>query len=445
MIQTIQELFAMLLSSVRSELVPRDALSTCPSTFRYGFQQDSFEYLGYVIDQIHEEEKKYLSSLNQSDDQIKTNGHNESIWSVKKEVCDEMDWDEATPIAESNKNDLSLFNTSSISTETSTSTNGHSSDSDKKEPPELPKTLVQRAFGGRMSVTYKCLECSNVSSNIDNFFDLQLSLPQNVDNFVFSKNTNCTTQSLLDSYFHTEKMIDDDKYYCEKCGKCCDGERNIHIENGPTNLIMVIKHFKYDRKFNIRRKLLQKIHHNETVTMQTKSTTNDQASLLLTYKLYAMVVHCGMSMDSGHYYTFGADPNDNWFKFNDSFVSESSWNEIRNLNETNTPYILFYELVDSQPIDENGVESIEQTKTINHVSRNGEYLDWSQMYHLPPSLIEYVQRDNFIFKNESKRRNYDDDNVIRYGNNKYRKSDNDQDPPSSCGGNMIGSSNRYIC
>lgn len=59
------------------------------------------------------------------------------------------------------------------------------------------------------------------------------------------------------------------------------------------------------------------------------------------YKLYAAVVHCGSSVDSGHYYTYAKD-SEEWYKFNDCAVIQSSEEELCNLRPPETPYILFY-------------------------------------------------------------------------------------------------------
>lgn len=316
-------------------------------------------------------------------------------------------------------------------------------------PTDSVQTIIQRIFGGKMSVTYKCLECQSTSTNVDNFVDLQLSFPHASDNATPNKLCYITTQSLLDSYFSTEKLIDDDKYYCDKCTKLCDGERNINLENGPSNLILVIKHFKYDRKFHVRRKLLNKVHHNDIITVTTGEDANGEC-VRHTYQLYAVIVHSGMNIDSGHYYTFGADQQGNWFKFNDSFICPSSLSEIKALSDLNTPYILFYELFTteksnaniSNDVDLANVVDRDATGTAANVTPIVKF-EWPNLDELPPMLQDYVRKDNMAYAHEIRRKNYANEDIYRY--NKHRKSDNDQDPPSSCGGNMIESSNRYIC
>lgn len=65
---------------------------------------------------------------------------------------------------------------------------------------------------------------------------------------------------------------------------------------------------------------------------------------IVQYSLYAVVVHQGLSLDAGHYFTLARDHCGHWYKFDDSYVSTSLPNEIHNFKSPNTPYILFYKM-----------------------------------------------------------------------------------------------------
>lgn len=472
MIRTIQQLISLLLYSVRPELVPSDVLSTRPQTFRYGHQQDSFEYLGFVLDQLYEEEKKCILNTNSikaqnqlnNNEQVQ-NGNNVQNDNIKMEVDSSSGVTSIVQIKIENEYGNPIDETADVTgakaktevNEKGIVANGAESkqphENDKKESSPLINTIIQRSFAGKMCVSYKCLNCLNESVNIDNFWDLQLSLPsanENGMNSLMSPPPECTTQTLLDAYFSTEQLTDDDKYYCEKCKMLCDGERNISMKTGPSNLILVVKHFKYDRKFHIRRKLMQKVYHDDIVTLNTVNERNEYVEL--TYKMYAAIIHSGMNIDSGHYYTFGEDGANNWYKFNDSHITMTSLNELQDLNDLNTPYILFYELVNAtekmdmitsrptSPVHTNRNDR-KDVQLFTNISRRYK---WPHFDELPPTLRDYVNKDNIAYKYEAQRDNRDTD-LIRNYYNKHKKSDSDQDPPSSCGGNMIEPSNRYIC
>ena len=87
---------------------------------------------------------------------------------------------------------------------------------------------------------------------------------------------------------------------------------------------------------------MNKVYHDEEITL--KIITEIGQLITLKYILFAAIVHSGYSLDSGHYYTYAADHPDCWFKFNDNYVTKCSIQELHNLPNSNTPYILFYHL-----------------------------------------------------------------------------------------------------
>lgn len=71
----MQSLIGLLLHSKRPELNPREILKVArPPGFLPGYQQDSSEFLGYLLDKLHEQEKKVV-----------TNGDIEESKSIKSE------------------------------------------------------------------------------------------------------------------------------------------------------------------------------------------------------------------------------------------------------------------------------------------------------------------------------------------------------------------------
>lgn len=148
-----------------------------------------------------------------------------------------------------------------------------------------------------------------------------------------------------------------------------------------------------------------------------------------------------MNIDSGHYYTFAVNSSDEWFKFNDSHISHSSWNDIKNLSSLNTPYILFYELINKETVNEN--ETCTQVIT-NEIcrKRKAEQPRWDD---LPPRLQEFVNHDNVNYADQYRNKHLNGNEMIKNYYNKHRKSDNDQDPSSGpCGGSIVEQSNGYI-
>lgn len=105
--------------------------------------------------------------------------------------------------------------------------------------------------------------------------------------------------------------------------------RCTEILEPPRNLILTLKHFRYDSRHHIRSKLLYKVFHDEIISVNVKGSFNPNSTRNVDYKLYAAVIHSGTSLDSGHYYTIARESENKWFKFNDSYVTKSSLDELR--------------------------------------------------------------------------------------------------------------------
>lgn len=291
-IMAIQQIFALLTFSERSYVNIKFAMQNIrPMDFIPGLQQDSSEFMGSFLDRLHEADKKC----------------------IKNEDGDEMDTQQdMTCVALQNgiasaASKLVVDNTSHL-----------------KHP-----TIIYKHFGGKLSTTCVCSSCNTKSIIIDSFRDLALSFPEkekNVDDWD-EPEPKYSVQQLLDFYFETEQLTLDNQYRCDNCKSLCDGTRCTELLQPPKHLILTLKHFHYDPKFHTRSKLLIKnMFHNPDITVKVKMGP-DVGTREVSYKLYSAVVHSGMSLDSGHYYTY-AQNRDRWFKFNDSYVSKSDAEEL---------------------------------------------------------------------------------------------------------------------
>uniref|UniRef100_A0A182LZE1 USP domain-containing protein n=1 Tax=Anopheles culicifacies TaxID=139723 RepID=A0A182LZE1_9DIPT len=349
----IQQLLALLIHSRRPELTPRAVLaSTRPPGFAPGYQQDSSEFLSYLLDRLHEQEKKLLHG----------NQPNNAS---------------SLPIALNNGGG-----------------GGGSSGIN------VGKTLVQKTFEGQLSVGCLCAVCNSSNHTTETFRSLDLSFPEDSDLSAAGNGTH-SVQKLLDYFCSSEKLVGENQYFCDRCQQLRDCERSVTVTVPPQNLILTIKHFRYDQIRNLRAKLMNKILHNEDISL----TVTDAAGHCrqLHYRNYAVVVHYGTSMDSGHYYTYAQDGTGSWFKFNDNYVTECTTSELQNIPSPNTPYILFYQLVTNNATEatEAAASSAGQTigSSFGDIS-SGMHEDFPALNELPTRLQEFVRDDNLLYHRE---------------------------------------------
>lgn len=427
---------ALLLHSDRPQLSPNSVHQTArPAGFHAGHEQDSSEFLEHLLDQLHEQEKPRASQ-------------NLDATPPKRRLIHAADLP-SDPIDESCPMDIDEDHIETDGARSLLAT------SDIRMAP--PTTLIQRSFGGNISITYKCLNCQTESKQFDSFRDLHLSFPDDADD----TNANHSVQELLDFYCSTEKLEADNKYFCDQCKALCIGERFINIVTAPRNLILTLKHFKYDQKYNMRAKLMNKVRHEDVISVKVFPSSDYKEDVIMNYRLYAAVVHSGVSMETGHYFTYGSDGT-GCYKFDDSYVSKATIADIHNLQPPHTPYILFYQMVPNP--DHVSPKSSTSTSSTSSaaIARNSSssavadlttitLCEYPALEDLPPQLREYVNRDNISYSEEmrSQSSNSVSSSVWTRNrkNNFYGPPDddnNDDQPPSSCGTNFTPSFNRYI-
>lgn len=103
------------------------------------------------------------------------------------------------------------------------------------------------------------------------------------------------------------------EYSCGVCKKLCNAHRHIFLKKASPNLNLKLKIYHFDVAKQQQKKLLTHVRISEEITLQE-----------LNYKLYAVIVHSGHSIEYGHYYAYAVNDSNEWFKFDDSHVSRSS-------------------------------------------------------------------------------------------------------------------------
>ncbi|KAM9378226.1 ubiquitin carboxyl-terminal hydrolase 38 isoform 1-T1 [Phaethornis superciliosus] len=535
LMRKLQHLFAFLAHTQREAYAPRIFFEASrPPWFTPRSQQDCSEYLRFLLDRLHEEERtlKALSSAKTSESTM--NEDSQTQETVQK----------AQVFAEA-----SCFRNEE-------------------------RTLIEKMFGGKLKTTICCLNCRSMSQKEEAFTDLSLAFcpptslesvsPKYMENsevkddymvqannsvsspaeetpfnnlevnsgcdtvisegtvkdFTAEPNSENTTNSelkiqdsgdmsqrlvgkmplsvtdLLNYFLAPEILSGDNKYYCEKCASLQNAEKTMQIIEEPEYLILTLLRFSYDPKCHIRRKILDNVSLplvlklpvkraacplaivsdcsvgveisdiGENLAKKLKPSGADEVTCpqLVPYLLSSVVVHSGVSSESGHYYSYarnvtGSEPSGlchqsttlslvapqdkllaeenpctvveneldtemprEWFLFNDSRVTFTSFQSVQKITSRfpkDTAYVLFYKKQNS-------------TYGFNTSSANGLWVNGDPP--LQKDLMDAITKDNKLYLQEQELSARTQALQAASASCSFRPNGfDDNDPPGSCG------------
>ncbi|XP_053167513.1 ubiquitin carboxyl-terminal hydrolase 35 [Hemicordylus capensis] len=463
----LQWLFAFLEHSQRPAISPESFFSASwPPWFARGAQQDCSEYLKYLLDRLHEEERT-----------------GRRIYQKLKE-----------------------------STVVSQPGQRHSPN----------KTLVEKMFGGKITTKIRCLKCLKVSSKEEAFTDLSLAFPpadkhtpipsssstsvlpveelgpqsiqpsidmqsqvsdlsrrsgksnisgenpskilpvetlrpEEQESFpplrpkqdsmkpdeesslvlqeqVRGAEASRSVPDLINYFLSPEMLTAENRYHCENCASLQDAEKLAELTEGPHYLILTLLRFSFDLQAMRRKKILDNVSVPLVLKLpvlmsskelskaspgkNTECASSHNSFSSVVYDLCSVVVHSGVSSESGHYYcyarecedaTSGSDQKDvswktpmekpldvavQWYLFNDTRVSFSSFESVSNVTSflpKDTAYLLFYRQRMTKP------RSVGQEAAAESGWVNGEL-------HSPDkSLMEAIAKDNILYLQEQEK------------------------------------------
>ncbi|XP_023259989.1 ubiquitin carboxyl-terminal hydrolase 38 [Seriola lalandi dorsalis] len=368
LMKKLQLLFAFLAHTQRAAYAPRNFLEASrPPWFNVGSQQDCSEYLRFLLDRLHEEERTL-----------------QVLESAKPKVVDPSSKDPTGQTSPEQGEESSL-----TPAETKPGNDG--------------KTLIERMFGGKLITGIRCMQCNCISEKEEPFTDLSLAFcpsatsqyrPQPegpseepkvlcqgsvnggseipdpgaakapASNVHFVPVTNEPPLSVPDlvNYFLAPEILDEDNaYFCEKCSSLQRAEKTMKVVSAPEYLILTLLRFSYDAKCHVRRKILENVTipplmrlpvHAPSMPVQCSSSTSsnlqvdspessenlakklkpsqkdeeeeekeridgkeqitgggEMSVLSVPYVLSSVVMHSGISSESGHYYSYGHNIN----------------------------------------------------------------------------------------------------------------------------------------
>jgi ubiquitin C-terminal hydrolase len=151
--------------------------------------------------------------------------------------------------------------------------------------------------------------------------------------------TNLNIQRCIEKYIEKEQMNEEELFFCSKCKEHKAPIKKLDLWSTPDVLILHLKRFEYipGQYFVHRDKISDFVDYPlKNLDLSGLVLGPKQASPI--YDLYAVSEHSG-GLGGGHYTAKCKNHVDNnWYSFNDSFVSETSPENA----VTDLAYLLFY-------------------------------------------------------------------------------------------------------
>ncbi|XP_004606321.2 ubiquitin carboxyl-terminal hydrolase 38 [Sorex araneus] len=543
LMKKLQHLFAFLAHTQREAYAPRIFFEASrPPWFTPRSQQDCSEYLRFLLDRLHEEEKILRAQPSAS-------------------LPDGLELGETSLHEVASKAALL---------------------SETPGPGDSEKTLIERMFVGKLRTHICCLNCRSTSQKVEAFTDLSLAFcpSSSVENLSFPDpvaslspqytmdgerlqasvagapedpgvfdvetaafvcdpalsdgmlgspardlpgpdsasdppqasrilatkdvpqkpggETPPSVTDLLNYFLAPEILTGDNQYYCENCASLQNAEKTMQITEEPEYLILTLLRFSYDQKYHVRRKILDNVSLplllelpvrrtalsplagswaldadfadlSQNLAKKLKPSGSEESCCprLVPYLLSSVVVHSGISSESGHYYSYarnvtGTEPacqmchpseslafapaqghllgrespgpvveqdlenhdvSKEWFLFNDSRVTFTSFQSVQKITSRfpkDTAYVLLYK-------KQNLANSLGDSNSASGLWVNGD----------PPlqkELMDAITKDNKLYLQEQELNARARALQAASASCSFRPNGfDDNDPPGSCG------------
>ncbi|XP_006887075.1 PREDICTED: ubiquitin carboxyl-terminal hydrolase 38 [Elephantulus edwardii] len=534
LMKKLQHLFAFLAHTQREAYAPRIFFEASrPPWFTPRSQQDCSEYLRFLLDRLHEEEKLLKAQCLHKPSESLGCGETSLQEVASKTTCTS---DEEKTLIEkmfggklqthicclncrSTSQKVEAFTDLSLAFCPSSSVENLSFQDPVLLPNAQDETLMQASASGPSedSVDYNPAITAFVHDSVENERSVGVlpdelrctentSVPNESSKILSNKNVSQkpggeTTPSVTDlvNYFLAPEILtDDNQYYCEKCASLQNAEKTMQITEEPEYLILTLLRFSYDQKYHVRRKILDSVSLplilelpvkrtcsslseswsidvdftdiSENLAKKLKSSGTEETCCpkLVPYLLNSVVVHSGISSESGHYYSYarnitgtesvyhlchhqsetlvlasshshllGKDSptavteqdleekeiSKEWFLFNDSRVTFTSFQSVQKITSRfpkDTAYVLFYKKQTST----NGLSG---NNTTSGLVVNGD----------PPlqkELMDAITKDNKLYLQEQELNARARALQAASASCSFRPNGfDDNDPPGSCG------------
>lgn len=193
-------------------------------------------------------------------------------------------------------------------------------------------TLPSHLFSGLLRSRLTCLVCKHTSDTFDPFMDLPLDL------------TSSSISGCLSGFVKPEILKGKDAYWtCEKCRKRVETKKEVRIERAPWILVVQLKRFGFQKGMGA--KITRPVTVERELDISKFTTAGEKANgapvPAQNYELYALTLHHGHSLRSGHYTAYVKAANGIWYHMDDERRSQVGWERVQQAGASGA-YLAWY-------------------------------------------------------------------------------------------------------
>lgn len=175
--------------------------------------------------------------------------------------------------------------------------------------------LMEQLFHGRLVLRTRCLECESFTERKEDFQDISVPVledqpisPEDLSEVSPDPKPELKTLKWAIAQFASvERIVGEDKYFCETCHHYTEAERSLLFDKTPEVITIHLKRFSANSLEMDPYAGLCKVN----TPLQTPLTlsleewcTKPSSTKGQQYQLFAVVMHSGVTISSGHYTTY---------------------------------------------------------------------------------------------------------------------------------------------
>ena len=208
------------------------------------------------------------------------------------------------------------------------------------------QTIFHDLFGLVLRSRVVCSRCRHTSDT----FEVQYT-------WIVGVRNHADLRQSLQQFVCRETLSGENLYRCIKCKQLVQAIKRYTLHKASKILLINLKRFEFGKNSHKLSHLVRYPEYLNVTSYMSEENSNDQS---LNYRLYAVLVHVGASMHSGHYFSYVRSPNNRWYKADDTTMTQCDLNQVLTQHGA---YILCY--IKETPLSNNMTNGSSSSPTTN--------------------------------------------------------------------------------